>query len=140
MPSSHLPAKPSDSASATTAPAPPPQVFSWIRRPETGGSIRLLLAGELDLAARSIFETALDGAQNDSDRVILDLRPLELIDCAAFFALFTAAERSRREGAALILQGPRGQVRRVLDLIGMPAGVVVMGQEDLPARGSDVAA
>jgi anti-anti-sigma factor len=119
--------------------AEPPGAFTWTRRAESGGSISLILAGELDLAARAYFATALHDAQGDSNRVVLDLRALTLIDCSALFVLFTAAERSRRDGAVLILRNPRRQVRRVLDLVGVPAGVVVLDHEDLPSEGSWVA-
>lgn len=112
---------------------PPADAFSCTRSLEGGGSIRLILAGELDLAARPIFESAVGEAQHDADRVVLDLAALTLIDCAALFAVFAAAERSRREGTALILMSPGGQVRRVLDLIGAPPGAAVLDQDDVPA-------
>jgi response regulator NasT len=119
---------------------PPPPFFLSSRRAEAGGTIRLCLAGELDLAARPEFETALGAAQADSDRVLLDLSALTLIDCAALSTIFTAAERGRREKAVLIMLGPRGQVRRVLDLVGLPPGVSVLAQGDPPDRVSAVAA
>jgi anti-anti-sigma factor len=74
--------------------------------------------------AQAEFKQALDGAQADSDRVILDLGALTLIDCACLFVVFSAAKRTRREGG-LVLLNPQGQVRRVLALIGIPNGAVV---------------
>ncbi len=84
--------------------APAPDAFSSTRRAEGGGSIGLILAGELDLAARPQLITALDAAQADSDRVV-------------FF-------------------GPLGQVRRVLDLVGAPAGLVIRDRDELPSGDS----
>lgn len=121
-------------------PPPPPLLpsgFTWTRRAESG-SIRLVLAGELDLALRPTFEAAVADAQADSDRVVLDLRELMLIDCANLFVVFSVAERGRRDGSVLILLSPRGQVRRVLDLLGVPAGAAGR-QEELPSCGSKAA-
>jgi anti-anti-sigma factor len=122
-----------ESGSTLAAPEPRPHFFSCSRMPESDGSIRLVLTGELDLAARAHFASALVGAQVDSDRVLLDLDALTLIDCASLFVVFTAARRSHREEAVLILLNPRGQVRRVLDLVGAPAGVDVLDHGDLQA-------
>jgi anti-anti-sigma factor len=119
------------SLSSPTRPAlGSPSLFSCTRRAEGKGSIRLVLAGELDLAARAHFQQALTDAQSDAPRVILDLRALTLIDCASLSLVFDAAVEARRTGALLILLDPRGQVRRVLDLVGAPTGVAVMERSD----------
>ena len=120
----------------TGQPPPPPERPPWLfmstRRAEPELTIRLILAGELELAAKLYFESALNAAQADADRVLLDLNALTLIDGACLDTIFAAAERARREGAVLILLGPCGQVRRVLDLVGAPAGVSVLDRGDLP--------
>lgn len=118
----------------------PPLSFLVSRRAESGGSIRLILSGELDLAARPHFESALDAAQDDSERVLLDLRALALIDCAGLATIFAAAARAHRELTVLILLDPRGQVRRVLDVVGVPPEVEVIDQVDRPGRLATVAA
>jgi anti-anti-sigma factor len=115
---------------------PPSPLFISSRRAESGGSISLVLAGELDLAGRHHFETDLDHAQHDSDRVLLDLRALSLIDCSCLAILFAAGRRARCEGAALILVGPRDQVRRVLDLVGPPPDVPVLDPGGPAVRGT----
>lgn len=138
FPSQH-PFQPSVSGPPRPAVKAPPYVFSCSGRAEGDGSIRLVLAGELDLAPSSRFRTALDGAQDDSDRVLLDLRALTLIDCAGVAIVFAAAGRSQREGAGLVLLDPRGQVRRMLDLVGAPAGVPVL-DGDIPGTEARVAA
>lgn len=91
-------------------------------------------------SASELAFPALADAQTDSDRVLLDLAALTLIDCAALFVSFTAAARSRREDAVLILLTPRGQVRRVLDLVGAPTGVAILDHDDLPGKGARLAA
>ena len=108
----------------------PPALFSCTRRAEGRGSIRLVLAGELDLSARAHFKQALTDAQSDASRVILDLEALTLIDCASLSVVFDAAVEARRHAAVLILLDPRGQVRRVLDLTGAPKGVAVLERSD----------
>jgi hypothetical protein len=56
-----LPSQPSPSELAVPAPEPA-SAFTCTRRAESGGSIRLVLAGELDLAVRTPFEMALADA------------------------------------------------------------------------------
>jgi len=118
---------------------PPPQRFMATRRAEPGGSIRLIFAGELDLAARSHFQAALDGAQGDSLRILLDLGALTFIDCACLASLFGAARRSHREGGQLVLSKPQGQVGRLLCLVGTPAGATFLDGGDSPDRPAAVA-
>ncbi|HEX6154279.1 MAG TPA: STAS domain-containing protein [Solirubrobacterales bacterium] len=107
-----------------------PPLFSCTRMAEGRGSIRLVLAGELDLSARGHFEQALRDAQSDASRVVLDLQALTLIDCASLSVAFDAAIEARRHDLVLILLDPRGQVRRVLDLTGAPDGVAVLERSD----------
>jgi anti-anti-sigma factor len=120
-------ASPASSTRPAAAPAP---LFSCTRRAEGRGSIRLVLAGELDLSARAHFEEALEDAQSDANRVVLDLQALTLIDCASLSVLFYAAVETCRNNSVLILLEPRGQVRRVLDLTGAPNGVAVLERSD----------
>jgi anti-anti-sigma factor len=121
-------------------PPNPPPLFITSRRAEPGGTIRLIVAGELDLVARPHFKAALAEAQNDSERVLLDLRALSFIDCACVASLIAAAKRGLREGTELTVLSPRGQVRRMLELVGPPAGVTLLEQDDLPERREPVAA
>jgi anti-anti-sigma factor len=129
---SHLPFQSPVPGSPLADTKAPPVHFSCIRRAEGGGSIGLTLAGELDLAGSSDFRKALDGAQQDSDRVLLDLRALTLIDCAGLAILFAASRRARLERTALILMSPRGQVRRLLDLVGAPSDATVLDDDGPP--------
>jgi anti-anti-sigma factor len=108
-----------------------PPLFLCTRRAESDSSIRLVLAGELDLANQAHFQQALSDAQADAPRVILDLPALTFIDCASLSVIFGAAVEARRAEGLLILLDPRGQVRRVLNMIGAPEGVAVMEGSDL---------
>ena len=109
----------------------PPPLFSCTRRAEGESSIRLVLAGELDLCGCAHFEQALKDALSDGSRVVLDLRALTLIDCASLSVVFDAALEARRAGVVLVLLEPRGQVRRVLDLVGAPDGAAVLERTDI---------
>lgn len=120
----------SPALSAQSAGSCPPPFFSCARRAEGQDSIRLVLAGELDLSVRPQFEQALEDAQSDASRVVLDLRALTLIDCDSLGVVFGAALAARRREAVLVLLDPRGQVRRVLDLTGAPDGVAVLERSD----------
>jgi anti-anti-sigma factor len=137
---SHLPLRSSAPGSAPPDTKAPVIRFSCSRRAESGTLIRLILAGELDLAGSTEFRKALDGAQEDSDRVLLDLRTLTLIDCAGLSTLFAAAGHARLESTALILMNPHGQVRRLLDLVGAPPDAMVLDDDGLPDTPSAVAA
>lgn len=125
-----MPNSPAVSTQAVSFGLRPPPLFSCTRRAEGRGSIRLILAGELDLSARAHFEQALRDAQSDASRVVLDLQALTLIDCASLSVVFDAAVETRRRDAVLVLLDPRGQVRRVLDLTGAPDGVAVLASSD----------
>ena len=124
---SNSPASPTQAVGPSLGPSP---LFTCTRRAEGRSSIRLVLAGELDLSSRGHFKQALTDAQSDASRVVLDLQALTLIDCAALSVVFDAAVEARRHDAVLILLEPRGQVRRVLDLTGAPDGVAVLERSD----------
>jgi anti-sigma B factor antagonist len=130
----------SSSLSPVTKAMPPPPFFLCSRRAEAGSTIRLVLAGELDLAAEPEFKAALHTARAESDRVLLDLTALTLIDCAALSTIFAAAEGSDGKEAVLVLFEPRGQVRRMLGLVGPPPGVSVLPRGDSPDQVIAVAA
>lgn len=125
-----MPNLPAASAQPVSPGLAPPPLFSCTRRAESPSSIRLILAGELDLSACEHFAQAMKDAQLDAGRVVLDLQALTLIDCAALAVLFEGAAAACRDDAVLIMLEPRAQVRRVLDLIGPPVGVAVLERSD----------
>lgn len=88
------------------------------------GSASLELSGELDLAVCREFETQLAEAQRASAVVTLDLRRLTFMDSAGYAVLVMAARNSRPD-ARLILTGCRGQVSRLLNLVGLPEKVEI---------------
>ena len=86
------------------------------REPQT---IRLRLAGELDLASAPGLEHQLeDLLSEDIRRVTIDLRDLEFLDSAGLRALLVAHRRLTERGRELLLgPGPRA-VQRLFELTG----------------------
>lgn len=90
------------------------------------GSASLELSGELDRAVCEELEARLAEAQRASAVVTLDLRRLTFMDGGGYGVLVWAAQDARPE-AKLVLAGCSGQVRRLLDLIGLPEKVEFAG-------------
>ncbi len=82
------------------------------------GRVRLLLCGELDLAGAAHLDRLVDVTHRTELPFILDCRRLMFIDAAGVGSLV----RAKRLGAAV--EGVRGQVRRVLDLLGLSADII----------------
>ena len=106
-------------------PPPPAAIrFECKCKLEATGSACLELSGELDHADCGVFETRLAEAMRASATATLDLRRLTFMDSAGYAVLVAAARASRAEGR-LILTGCRGQVSRLLDLVGLPEKVEI---------------
>ncbi len=113
--------------SPVNEPPPPPAVrFECRCKLDAWGSATLELSGELDRAVCSEFEKRLAEAQRASTIVTLDLRRLTFLDSAGYAALVFAARDSKPE-AKLVLAGCVGQVRRLLNLLGLPEKVEFQG-------------
>ena len=82
-----------------------------------GGSIRLLLEGELDMAAVAAFEVYLYDAEREAaGPIVLDLRDLTFLDCSGLHSLVSASERIAAAGGKLmVVPGPR-QIQRLFQL------------------------
>lgn len=98
--------------------------FECASKLDAQGSASLELSGELDGAVCREFETQLAEAQRASAVVTLDLRRLTFMDSAGYAVLVVAARNSRSD-ARLILTGCRGQVSRLLNLVGLPEKVEI---------------
>ncbi|HET9197271.1 MAG TPA: STAS domain-containing protein [Solirubrobacterales bacterium] len=94
------------------------------------------MSGELDRAVCCEFEARLAEAVRASATATLDLRRLTFMDSAGYAVLVAAARTSRPE-ARLVLTGCRGQVRRLLDLVGLPEKVEVRERPMASALGVD---
>ena len=101
--------------------------FECAYKLDARGSASLELSGELDGAVCREFESQLAEAMRASATVTLDLRRLTFMDSAGYAVLVMAARNSRRD-ARLILTGCRGQVSRLLTLVGLPEKVEIQEQ------------
>lgn len=96
------------------APAP----FSCTCKPDGWGSVWIQLVGELDLATCPPFERALEKAQDRASNVSIDLQEVTFVDCSGLRVMVEAAARAAATETKMILVGPTGQVKRLLDLTG----------------------
>ncbi|GAA3213599.1 STAS domain-containing protein [Dactylosporangium siamense] len=87
------------------------------------GSVRLDVAGDLDLSARSSLvehvEPLLDGPAVTG--VVIDLSAVDFIDSSCIGALVGCKHTADRLGRTLRVQGARGQVAEVFEMTGVAA-------------------
>ena len=90
------------------------------------GPFRLVeLAGEADVTARQLKDV-LDAEVAAGPRlVVVDLSRLTFMDSWALHAILTAGRSLRAAGGALVLAGPTGEIRRLLELTGADTLVTV---------------
>jgi anti-sigma B factor antagonist len=89
-----------------------------VRTFREGGSWRLALSGELDLASADQLEDAIRMAEEGSGlRIVVDLGDLRFIDSTGLNVLLNAQARSRKNGQRLSFKPSRHEaVIRLLDL------------------------
>ena len=81
------------------------------------------LAGEADVTARHLQDALAAEAAAGSLLLVVDLSRLTFMDSWALQVVLKAAQSLRRAGGRLVLAGPSGGVRRILELTG--AGTLV---------------
>lgn len=96
-------------------------------RSRAGDDVRVTLSGELDIAVVPQFDAALRRAEAESPSVILDLRRLEFMDCAAAGMLLAAHRRIGRAGGRLTVVPGTAEVAWFLTLIGMERQLEIVG-------------
>jgi anti-sigma B factor antagonist len=80
-------------------------------------TVRLALAGDLDIGSAPLLERHLDDATTTAaERVIIDLRELAFLDSTGLQALVTAQERLQARGQGLYLRRGRPAVQRLFEL------------------------
>jgi anti-anti-sigma factor len=94
-----------------------------------GGTVTLVLDGELDLATAGTLRTCLHAIDGAFQRVTLDLRLLRFMDSSGTSTLVEAHRRFDREMRQLVLRSPRGVVAQVVQVAGL---ATVMPVEDGP--------
>jgi anti-anti-sigma factor len=86
--------------------------------PDRSDPRRFRLIGELDLSGAEALLSAVEGGNGDS--LVFDLTELTFVDSSGISA-FVRIAHDRMEGETLVLDGPRPEVKRVLDLVGLSA-------------------
>jgi anti-sigma B factor antagonist len=89
-------------------------------RPDETAPGRFRLIGELDLSAFDALLAAMDGESGRWGDLVLDLSELTFVDSCGISA-FVRLAHDRSDGAVLVLDRPRPEVKRVLDLVGLSA-------------------
>lgn len=94
---------------------------TFTKHAEADGSVRLSLAGEIDLANAAEFEIQINAAvDNQATGVTVDLTEVTYIDSAGVRILITLASRLELRGIALRVVGPSGSLaRRVIEITGL---------------------
>jgi anti-anti-sigma factor len=80
----------------------------------------VVLCGELDTRDAVDTAAAVAALAAGGQQLIIDLEPLDFIDCHAVGALLGVRETVRQAGGELLLAAPHGPVLRVLTLLGVP--------------------
>jgi len=98
----------------------------------TTDEARLEIGGELDLASVGEAQAALALLETSRPRrVVLDLRPLELIDSSGLRLLVDAERRARRQGWSLVIAAhPEGPVRKLLSIVLLSERMPVVDDPD----------
>jgi anti-anti-sigma factor len=87
--------------------------------------IRLVLAGEFDLAARDELESALASALRAGD-VVVDMGEVTFLDCSGVGVLTRGLSQAWREGRGLRVVNAAGSVRHMLELTGVAQELIVL--------------
>jgi anti-anti-sigma factor len=80
----------------------------------------LTLSGELDLSSAPELEQAIGEAKPESGRrLLLDLSTLGFMDSTGVSILIAAKQDADANGWLIAVRHPNGQVRRLLELVGL---------------------
>jgi anti-sigma B factor antagonist len=89
-----------------------------VHQTQEGGTTRLALHGELDLANAHTLELTLHEALNRGDEVVVDLAKLEFLDSTGI-SLMVVAMRGANAERLSFLPSESPEVRRLLGLTGL---------------------
>lgn len=86
---------------------------------EEDGLVRVVLAGECDLAVCAQLDEVLSAALSHAPIVVVDLAALAFLDSSGVHGLITAHHAALKKGGRLVAVNARGVVATVLDLTGV---------------------
>jgi anti-anti-sigma factor len=99
------------------------------------GGVRVALSGDIDLAVREDLRHVLAGVVAVAPGAVdLDLHELTFLDCSGIAEFVQAYLDARGRGHILTVSGPRGIVRRVLELTDVLAVLTPDPQTTVPHR------
>ena len=102
----------------------------WVTEREAGESrVVIDVHGELGLPDVGRLEETLEVAGRERS-IVVGLEGCEFVDSLALAALLRARDRVAADGGNLVLGGPTGQVRRVLDVSGLDLQGLVFDSVD----------
>jgi anti-anti-sigma factor len=102
-----------------------PSIFRLSGAPRDG-DYWVDVSGELDLATDDDLRTALAAIQPHPEGTIwLGVRDLEFVDAASLHQLLSFVRAARLAGRSVGVDGARGVVRRMADLMGFEAELAV---------------
>lgn len=91
-------------------------IYSWSAAPSRDGMC-VHLRGEVDITVSDhLYEVLRDAVEQTVGTVEVDLRRVRFLDCTGIGALLRARGDALESGHVMFISGPRGIVRRVLDL------------------------
>jgi anti-sigma B factor antagonist len=92
---------------------------SWLSVHDVDGVVVVAVAGELDLRVDADFNYALARAVESSDRLLLSMANVDLIDSTIIRTMVRAVQSVQATGGRLALLQPPARVRRILDVLGL---------------------
>jgi anti-anti-sigma factor len=93
--------------------------FRIERHVEPDGEVRLVLHGELDIAAQEPLRAALLAEEEAGSRIVVVLDDLEYLDSAGIAVLLAGLRRARARQQHFRVTPGMGNVRHVLDITGV---------------------
>lgn len=110
----------SDSHSQSTGSSEPPPASLEIRDGD-GGSLRAVLAGEIDFANAFSLQARISAAcaERSTRALVLDLTGVEFMDSSGLRAVLQLRGELTQAGGGLVLLDPTPQVRGILSLTGL---------------------
>ena len=95
-----------------------PPIFDISEARDDRGQVRLLLAGELDMATAHVLAERLRRAATRGEAVVVDLSDLTFMDSSGLRLLLRAAADSQRDGWQLGIRRPPPRIWRSMEVSG----------------------
>lgn len=96
-----------------------PKDFAISQVTEEDGRLRLIVAGELDIATSDLLDECLQMTAATRKRVILDLHQVSFIESSGLRVILAALRHAQREGWGLTLTESTPAVQRLFDVAGV---------------------